>query len=199
MFSKKKTTIPSYRFNYFADTTPANPYDVSIMLTEVLEERTGSQGWFEVGSSREMTGWPIYFSNDRARQLWRKIDLLPEMRALSAAAGNETMTFEPNLAGCPMWDDRDQRAINALYWTRKAEAYERTMYPWAKDSAREARAKAQQFLNGTTYVTCDLGYVHSRSGDKVSLPTPEDIRRMVERVVSKHLVPFLVEDREKVS
>ena len=177
----------------FMTNTDRDERNTSTILTEVLEQRTGSQGWFSVREDAyDLQGRRIdyykalYGNNSRARQVWWSISRTPELEALYTAVSPNFN--EPQFNGCD-FDDQTKRALTALHWTKKAEQRER----WDRSRAQEARAKARQLLNGITEQKCSCGHTHEHSEKpSVPLPTPADVRKLVEQAVDKHLVNNLL-------
>ena len=189
------TCYMGYPSMYLSKTYKDNgQYEVRVMLAEVLEQRTGSQGWFTVSNDpRELDGRycesnrTINGTNPRACQLWNhmliKVRELHELdRVVHPIMGG------PDFDDCPGWDSRTKQGLQGLCWTRLAEDYST-----AKSGLfRDLRAEAREALSTTTEHTCSCGDSHEHEGIPVSLPTPADVRALVEDVVSKHLVNSLL-------
>lgn len=190
----------------FLTNTDGHEYDSSIMLMEVLEERTGNQGWFVISDdARDIYGDPVegykalHAYDSRAWKLYHHMRSLPELQALACIGS--PISDEPKLSNCEKWDAETKRGLTALYWRKQKEQYETWLREdrWSiwVEKAEEARQKANEALSGSTEVTCDCGVSHSHPGTPISLPTLADIRKMIEKIVDKHLVPFLEKDRQR--
>jgi len=188
---QSEAIVPSaivWKRNYNED------YYVGRMLIETLDQRTGNTGWYSLESDSDWEfGDIIVVSRDQAAHniLWLLAETA-ECSAIRAACSLDERVLPSRIEGL---DDPMQRQLVALYWSRRADKYAQWGNSQGSTLEQKARKKVNRALYSVKKQTCE--HCGSTYRPDLQVPSPADIRRLVEKVVDKYFCTLLLKAYEE--
>jgi hypothetical protein len=182
--------------------TEKGAYNVSVMLTQELEKRTGNQGWYQVRDDvTDRSGNPLrdclalYAKRGTlAGSLRDKIFNTPAMHVLFDTTVCHYHEPDFDVFELPNFDSSKRRGLKGLFWNLRA---------WFLKKIGSDKSRIEDAQINAEYALMEQSHMrvcsHCGSTQKVvtqeaiPLPSPIDIRNLVNQIVDEYFDKFLRE------